>query len=119
MTDNDIVKAFECCNLDACNCLGGCPYLGTSGAWRGEECWRKAREDLFDLINRQKAEIERLKDMVGQNEGVLPQYENLIKAEAIKEFAERLKEIDDYVSPLDIDNLVKEMTEGNGNADEN
>ncbi len=60
---------------------------------------------LLDLINQYEAEIERiskqvinlkcenerLKDMVSQNEGVLPRYEQLIKAEARKEFAERLK----------------------------
>ena len=69
--------------------------------------------------------------MVGQNEGVLPQYENLIKAEAIKEFVERLKStpyrfrmeltIDFDKPPItkmvlfvddnDIDNIAKEIKE--------
>jgi chromosome segregation ATPase len=62
-------------------------------------------------LQKAESEIDRLKGMVSQNEGVLPQYEALVRDEAIKEFADRLKEIDDYVSPLDIDNLVKEMTE--------
>ena len=65
------------------------------------------------------AEIERLKGMVSQNEGVLPQYEALLKAEAIKEFADRLCE--DRVSndPVVISTkcLVKEMTGDAGKED--
>lgn len=60
MNDNDIIKAYKCCTLEACNCTANCPYRGTSGKFTGEECWRKAREDVLNLINRQKAEIERL-----------------------------------------------------------
>ena len=69
-------------------------------------------------IDRLEAEIERLRAMVSQNEGVLSQYEQLIKAAAIKEFAEKLKEkawigmweTISHVDVDDIDNLVKEMT---------
>ena len=73
--------------------------------------------DAESLINRQAAEIERL-----GNQNTL---RKIIKSEAIKEFAERLKrtsiglEIGDdkkfkmtIVSTVAIDNLVKEMTEG-------
>lgn len=83
---------------------------------------------LSDRINRQKAEIERLKS---QNTLLLKKKckdintaRKIIKSEAIKEFAERLKrtsvglEIGDdkkfkmtVVSTAAIDNLVKEMTE--------
>ena len=41
MTDNEIIKALECCPLDD---IGGCRKI-----------------DALALINRQKAEIERLK----------------------------------------------------------
>lgn len=79
-----------------------------------------------DLISRQKAEIERLGN---QNTLLLKKKckdintaRKIIKSEAIKEFAERLKE-HSFVDNLsldgketvyvdDIDKLVKEMTEG-------
>ena len=68
------------------------------------------------LINHQNAEIERL-------EAALNCYEETsgnkkAKAEAVKEFAERLKKIAlqdgafGYVDCYDINNLVKEFTEG-------
>lgn len=84
---------------------------------------RKAEEE----INRQKAEIEQLKFEIAK---LLPKgcpyaiqveasnkLEAQIKSEAIKEFAERLKEkaityytiTGHWVSVKDIDNLVKEM----------
>lgn len=81
-------------------------------------------ERLCDEINRQKAENERLISRVSVLAEIEKDYalkygndfdvgivKKQIQAEAIKEFAERLKEVDDYVSPLDIDYLVKEMTE--------
>lgn len=76
---------------------------------------------LSDRINRQKAEIERL----GNQNTLLLKKKckdintaiKIIKSEAIKEFAERLKKevlIDSGFEVLQvgtIDNLVKEMTE--------
>lgn len=65
-----------------------------------------------DLINRLKAENEAL---ISAQETLQKHIEKQIekaKAEAIKEFAERLKkysELYSYVTPRDIDNLVKEM----------
>ncbi len=92
---------------------------------------------LSDLINRQKAEIENLKQIIDEEDKEILKLQKRIifwrddlnyqpekiKSEAIKEFAERLKEkADDYVLAEgefetmifenDIDNLVKEMTEG-------
>jgi hypothetical protein len=62
MNDNEIIKGFECCILNSTKCAGGCPYRGTSGVYSWEQqCWHKMRKDVIDLINRQKAEIERLK----------------------------------------------------------
>ena len=127
MNDNDIIKAYKCCYLEACNCTGGCPYRGTSGKWTSEECWRKVREDLLDLIDRQKAENESLRAILEAAEdhysplpfkGIFDQKIAEAKTEAIKEFAERLEDdLGDVfmvnhpcVSAI-IDNLVKEMTE--------
>ena len=80
---------------------------------------RKAEEE----INRQKAEIERLQkeaNLVSIQFQDLQERTDEIKAEAYKEFAERLKEksfktirnyglTKDVVEVCDIDNLVKEM----------
>ena len=110
MTDNEIIKALERCpqHTECCYCNSL------------EECGNKRilTTSVFDLIKRQKAEIESLKhrktELQIRNQEL--QHE---KSEAIKEFAERLKEKvsrgfwDElaYVDVDDIDNLVKEMTE--------
>ena len=123
MTDNEIIKALECCMKDDCE---NCPYFA-NGLF---ECGEHFNEDVLDLINRQKAEIERLKAECGNQSALWSKhYENIfetaketvkaeaVKAEAVKEFAERLKEMsehfweekENFVSEDDIDNLVKEM----------
>ena len=54
LTDNEIVKALECCvTKEDCN---GCPYDEINDCIKGHE------EDILDLITRQQAEIERLKN---------------------------------------------------------
>lgn len=138
MTDNEIIKALERCSTNY-NC-GDCPYYCNA-----EDCPDPLMNDALDLINRQKAEIERLKKEVEDKERAyndefclrkewqskcreLLKDKQTTKFEAIKEFAERLKEemrldddckydcaqchydCKDYI-PF-IDNLVKEMTEG-------
>lgn len=128
MTDNEIIKALECCSSN-------------------QHCWLcvlKDREDdcyeilkyALDLINRQKAEIEKLqvstmvceqRELIIENSKLVSlNWENQlvagIKSEAIKEFAERLTNKAELIrvtafnskwaiSDEDIDNLVKEMTE--------
>ena len=67
---------------------------------------RKAEEE----INRQKAEIERLK---GWENLLKAEKHSLIKSEAIKEFARRLKcgvpQETGVIRCSDVDNLLKEM----------
>ena len=103
MTDNDIIKAFE-------NMLKN---------FDGKVSDFEAIASAIDLINRQKAEIERLTDEKENLRCVIEDLSNnteYAKAEAVKEFAERLKEII-TMSPKNsilidkwyIDNLVKEM----------
>ena len=113
MTDNkfadtDIAKALKCC-ADKKRCHD-CPFCVTSI----EPCYITLAREAASLLSRRDAEIERLKkELIEQQlkNNLLYETAKEARAEAIKEFAERLKEIDDYVSPLDIDNLVKEMTE--------
>lgn len=55
MTDNEIIKALECCCKN--NNCEGCPldYLTFSS-----QCASELAIKSLDLINRQRAEIERL-----------------------------------------------------------
>lgn len=129
MTDNEIIKALECCNeIKISNC-DECPLLY-------DEC---SKYDLYklalDLINRQRAEIDRLNGCVKSedevraimksqmtpmvNEIVNEQFDKavkLAKAEAIKELVKRLKDrvVKKYAYTdvrifNEIDNLVNEM----------
>ena len=98
--------------------------------------WLEELKESRNTINRQAAEIENLKIEIERMENqntLLPKKKckdintaiKIIKSEAIKEFAERLKrtsvglEIGDdkkfkmtIVSTVAIDNIAKEMTEG-------
>ena len=136
MTDNEIIKALECCIADKCM---ECPLRKIP---KVKGCMNRLSFAL-DLINRQKAEIERLEKEVVDRDKIIDErgnevirYDNAIRflhkqletirSKAIKEFAKRVKEsslkigmmsltkegISTYVSVDNIDNLVKEMTEG-------
>lgn len=139
MTDNEIIKALECCfKMESC---GHCPLYSTDPDIK--ECTTTLSKNALDLINRQKAEIEKAKRYVktaltilsesklyGEpitDMSVFQKYIDKLNARAIKEFAERLKEKAQShscryngcvygitaVEIKEIDNLVKEMTEGN------
>ncbi len=114
MTDNEIIKALECCIKLTTKC-SECPYNET-----GEMCFDLAKEDAIKLINRQRAEIERLEKENHRFVDIGKTYSE-VRAEAIKEFAELVKANQRmlfnhiYSRPHfaeAIDNLVKEMTEG-------
>lgn len=145
ITDEQIIKAFEHCKSDECdNCPSLCDGDGVcltpdidkqllsivikhqkeNEELRSDkiiaETHERAARDLFVDCTRQleeaKAEIERLKkNMDGLNIFTT----NRIRLQAIKEFAERLKEKlrwniefnNKFVFESDIDKLVKEMTE--------
>ena len=127
MTDNEIVKALEYCFTNDWNrtkCDKCKFYTGTT------QCVEDLKSASIYLIKRQQAEIERLKCEMGK---LLPKdcaytvqmevsnkLETQIRAEAVREFAERLKAksfktirnyglTKDVVEVCDIDNLVKEM----------
>lgn len=117
MNDNEIIKALtHCINSDCSTCP--CNAMNCSE--------KIPMAFAIDLINRQKAENERLIDLVNEladcNVAWVKDNHDLrvelktAKAEAIKEFADMLK--NSMVIKLDrkfyfpiIDNLVKEMTE--------
>ena len=124
MTDNEIIKALECCNGWDGRCLN-CPLNR-----EGTNCKEKLNSYALDLINRQKEEIKELKDILEKvptnaydlQVEASEKLENQIKSEVIKEFAERLKtnfnkNIRLYGrctvcdATTEIDDLVKEMTE--------
>lgn len=95
MTDNEIIKVIEsskeCCDDD----VNVFEFLN----------------EVIDLINRQKAEIERYKGVIK----ILENDASKAKSETIEEFARRLKEavglktLPSFVIKILIDELVKEM----------
>ena len=131
MTDNEIIKALECCIKS--KCAYDCEKLGCSAyrtgkcvyvkrAIRYEDFGIELMKDALDLIERQQAEIERLKGEVDMYEEERKYHFEMSKqqtAEAIKEFAEKIMafyyefyEVIPSIIVDKIDNLVKEMTEG-------
>lgn len=124
MTDNEIIKALECCSKNCCN-YKECLYSDNE-----LDCVETLTMDALDLINRQKAEIEKLNKQVfyvparANGKSMLVRMTlKSIADEAIKKFAEKLKEsafdvdvsfgygkecYDKAVAVIEIDNLVKE-----------
>lgn len=127
MTDEQIIKALECCATDDGDDCSQCPYGNIVYKSGSGGCVNRCRKDALDLINRQKAEIERLTDLSDQLGNDIDIKLNYIydleekietaKSEAIKEFAEQLIRTadgdDEYgtVFVFNINDLVKEMTE--------
>ena len=100
MTDNEIIKALECCKTPECSNCAKCPQQGL-----GTDCLGELITATLDLINRQKAEIESL--IAGQ-ETLQKELPKVIKAEAVKEFAEII--VADYPEmEYYLDNIKKEM----------
>lgn len=147
MIDNEIIKALSICSNENGIC-SECPYSDDY-----TNCNTRIAKDALDLINRLQAkvikeqnknsklrnernrlqaEIERLNKVYQANQQLINALNKsyfLAKAEAYKEFAERLKEninkrfVEDNtmiyrcVHIKDIDNLLKEMA-GEDNAKE-
>ncbi len=136
MTDNEILKALECCGNDKSGCIG-CTFFKVFRS--GDRCIPQIAKKALDLINRQKAEVESLQDEVviktsmyndmksqrDKEHQYCMHYITMIakaKTEGIKEFWNMLKrkafgiiDPDSSIKVVDVadgDNLVKEMTEG-------
>ena len=139
MTDDEIITALECCNS------GRLKYPCEICPLRMDDCEYILPKRALDVINQQKAEIERLaarfndypvKTLIDNNNMMCSKssedYDKWffsvskdISYQAIKEFADRLKDSADktriknmetekvvfYMDEFKLDNLVKEMTE--------
>lgn len=152
MNDNDIIKIIKAleCQLgidDSCNCYG-CLFREDKSCINASE---RILEVVKDLINHQKAEladleakkeicaeviarqdneIDKLSKMVDNYESCLRSVE-VIRANAIKEFAERLLELtfmyketeigtasmERVVTEMEINKVLKEMTEDHNAED--
>lgn len=144
MTDNEIIKALECCSkAEICaDCEKmKCPlFLGLSGGCKYVDKENQLYSDALDLITRQQAEIDKLnaENMLTISErnafrtsfyDVLKQLKTA-KSEAYKEFANEIKmhkrrmrgfdlcnEFWDYaVLVEDIENTLMEMVSDDDNA---
>ena len=113
-TDNDIIKALEC-HISPVHCNGRQYYSVKV------ECSRELIENTLDLINRQKAEIERMQEEKARLHQLIPKMIKEAKAEAVKELIESLED-ERYILPYagqdrvvvfedDIKKIAKEMTE--------
>lgn len=126
-TDEEIIKALEYCNADR----NECDKCVLKRKCESNPFYSPVAEYALDLINRQKAEIERLKKCpkcVYEYDGEVTEYcvqgpcsnfktVEQIKSEAYKEFAERLKSYlllnkkgEMFVISFEnVDTLLKEM----------
>ena len=120
MTDNEIIKALECCTTKGASCKDCPAFMKVDRS----NC-KKFFKGALDLINRQKDKIEFLEEKLDNLEyefDLMREEKEAIESRAVKEFAERLKlkvdidlceaiECSDYLYNLPklIDNLVKEM----------
>jgi hypothetical protein len=136
MTDKDIIKALECCVSEQYTCEQcafqeikhydydkGFEIMPNGKQYDDWSCERWLNNAVLDLINRQQAEIYELQHKImscnseierfeaerQMAEGYADALEERAKAEAVKEFAERLKRETIYATNKEIDNLVKEM----------
>ena len=123
LTDNEIIKALECCGNTSLGHCENCPLNDDMGF----VCIIDKSQAALDLINRLQAENERLNALIAetnkQRGAVIHAITHIdqVKAEAYKEFAERLKkqmyqssdrshgEHPFVVEESDIDNTLYEM----------
>ena len=83
MTDNEIIKALECVASDKDVLCKGCSY----NKYYLNQCHKENAKDAIDLINRQKAEIERLKKEIENLESmreISPEVEHFVDTKADK-----------------------------------
>lgn len=114
LTPEEIKKALECCEGESPDCTN-CP----ANKYEAGKCFDLVKIQAVAVMNSQQETIEILRKCIEQHHIIrkdgkspLSLLTAEIKAEATKEFAERLKEITDkegWTDSCEIDNLVKEM----------
>lgn len=107
MTDNEIIKALECCLI-----LHKCEECPCDFDTNGKTLCKDLGLKIFDLIKRRQIYIERLQEYYRRYNGLKEETEELrieveyarekisqmeefiitVKSEAVREFAEKLKE---------------------------
>lgn len=123
MNDNDVIKAMECCTKIEEGCSHEYCFECPMFEEEVDECTASLFGKVLDLIKRQQAEIEQWKEEANRYQNLWCDAEKDIsnaRIEAQKDFAERLKQYlllrqigqISVVSFENIDNLVKELTEG-------
>lgn len=118
MTDNEIIKALECCkDSPSYEYCSECLY-GECTSKKG--CLGELLEDAIDFISRQKAEIEELKAINESLKTDRPFLVEISRSEARKEFAERLKqekiyslERHEYIIPVSVMDWTLQKMRGN------
>ena len=85
MTDKEIIKALGMC-LDLSTECDGCAYETT------RHCYQNLVRDALDLINRQQEKLKVQADNIHATLKMKDVEIQRTRAEAIKEFAEKLKE---------------------------
>ena len=106
MTDNEIIKALECHAEESLDTCSLCPLLNIEG------CAYEAAEYALNLINRQQAEIERLKKILAEEEEKYKLCAKRVYKVGVKDFAEKLKStyfIDSERLCCQVDKVFKEM----------
>lgn len=111
LTDKEIVKVLECCvgDNDGKNCFD-CPL------WEIDGCQERLLLDALDIINRLQVKNQRLTTAHPKTIESIKKMRDKAKAEAYKEFWEKLWELDpeiiSKVVSFDLDelnNLKKEL----------
>lgn len=132
--DEDVIRGLGCCAADDGDDCFQCPYGNIVYKPGNGGCVNRCRKDALDLINRQKAEIERLQeyykmyfdqkieindkqieiDYMQDKYSLLEENIKKLNSEAIKRFAERLKArltTLEYTKETDKRTVMNEMTE--------
>ena len=126
MTDNEVIK-----DLGICGNFENCKDCSLSDVGDVDKCIHTLLLNSLDLINHQKAEIEKLNKKVEELSEVLSGSINIkvkeIKSDAIKEFADGLKAkaqnattwtgIEPVVTISDIKDTAKALVGGNDATD--
>ena len=118
LTPEEIKKALECCTGESPNC-SDCP----ANRYEPGKCFDIVKVQAVSVMNSQQAEIEQWKEEANRYQTLWCEDVQTARAEAIKEFAKKLKDkhfcfgslqcdklVSKYAVELfEIDNLVKEM----------